>query len=66
MRYEEQYSSTSSDTSRPSMIKVEDMDAMWTYMWNTGAQDFFTLALFGEDALEKGISPPSRPSDTKT
>ena len=65
MRYEEQYSATSSDTSRPSMIKVEDMDAMWTYMWNTGAQEFFTLALFGEDAFEKGISPSSRPSDAK-
>jgi hypothetical protein len=47
------------------MIKVEDMDAMWTYMWNTGAQEFFTLALFGEDAFEKGISPSSRPSDAK-
>jgi len=65
VKYEEQYDAMDPDKSRPTMMKVESMDDMWTFMWNNGAEEFFTVALFGEDALERGITPPSPPSEAK-
>ena len=65
MKYEEQYDTMDPEKSRPTMMKVESMDDMWTFMWNNGAEKFFTVALFGEDALERGITPPSPPSEAK-
>ena len=65
MKYEEEYDTTDPDKSRPVMVKVESMDEMWTYMWNNGAEEFFTEALFGEDALDRGITPPPPPSEVK-
>jgi len=65
VKYEEQYDTMDPDKSRPTMTKVESMDDMWTFMWNHGAEEFFTVALFGEDALERGITPPSPPSKAK-
>ena len=65
MKLEEQYTTRDPETSRPMMMKVEEMDDMWSYMWNHGAEEFFTLALFGQDAVNKGISPPPPPSAAK-
>lgn len=65
VKLREQYAKTEPDKSRPTMTKVEDMDEMWNYIWNHGAEKFITLALFGEDALSKGYSPPPPPSEVK-